>query len=136
MDFSLGGVAFFAINTGIIIAGTTGLHNPGTEVVEALSRIILALVGIWKLQSDLRHLKLDIDTHGVERGRLKSLFYGLIYPKKEIFRFIKIIAYIVAMYYLITSALDLLHSTSVDINFLEDDTENDYCIEELVFYLK
>jgi len=25
---------------------------------------------------------------------------------------------------------------NVDINFLEDDTENDYCIEELVFYLK
>ncbi|MDH5402638.1 MAG: hypothetical protein OEY49_09120, partial [Candidatus Heimdallarchaeota archaeon] len=70
----VGGMVFACTNLGIVMAGTQGLDNSTPEIIDGLSRIVLALLTIWKLRTDMRHLKLEIDPFTVKRSSVSRLF--------------------------------------------------------------
>ncbi|MHA2249926.1 MAG: hypothetical protein ACXAD7_06170 [Candidatus Kariarchaeaceae archaeon] len=114
----VGGIAFSSINLGIILAGTRGLSSMDFEVIDGLTRIVLAILIIWKLNSDMRNLKLDINPHSTNRSNIFGAFYGIIFPPRELLRILKILIFIVFSFYLVLSGLTMINGTPVDLDFL------------------
>jgi hypothetical protein len=116
-SFTIGLLAFATVNLGILTAGTYGLNNNTLEVIEGLNRLILALLIIWKISAEMRHLKLDINPQRVERSLIKRSLYGIIYPIPEFFRLLKILIYVVAGFYFVVSGLKIISFESVNFQF-------------------
>lgn len=115
----LGLVSFNTLYLGILLAGSKGLGNSSFEVIEGLSRLVLAICAIWKLSSDMRNLNLQINPHRKDRGPIKNLLYGIIYPPKELARLVKVLIYVMISFYLVFTGLDLLSSNSVNLGFFK-----------------
>jgi hypothetical protein len=116
-SFLLGLVAFSSIYLGVILAGTRGLSNSSVEVIEGLSRIVVAIFVIWHLSAMMRNLSLEIDPFKKQRSTFGKIFYGILFPPKELARLIKVLVYVSLSFYLIISGLNLLEMSSVDLVF-------------------
>lgn len=114
---SMGLLAFSTTYLGIVMAGTSGLGNSSHQVVEGLTRISLALFAIWHVAAYTRNLKLTIDPFTEPRSSFKNIWYGILYPPREFIRLVKILIYVVWIFYLITSGLDMLKTAQVDGSF-------------------
>ncbi len=115
----IGMVAFSSINLGILLAGIAGLNSDDPKVVAGLSRIVLAVFIIWKLTAEMRHLTLEIDPFAPKRGFLGNLFHGILFPRKEFFRLVKVLLFVVGGFYFVMTGLVLIHEASVDLNFFQ-----------------
>jgi hypothetical protein len=115
----VGGIAFASTNLGILLAGTRGLGNDSFPVMDALSRIVLALFTVWKLSSDMRHLRLEINPYKVKRSKFSKYLYGILFPPKEFLRLLKVIVLIFVAYYFVMSGLNILEGENVDSSYLE-----------------
>ncbi len=115
----IGMVAFSSINLGIILAGIAGLGSHEPNVVSGLSRIVLAVFIIWKLTAEMRHLTLEIDPFAPKRGFIGNLLYGIVFPKREFFRLVKVMVFIIAGFYFVMTGLSLISTSSVNIAFFQ-----------------
>lgn len=115
----IGMVAFSSINLGVILAGVAGLHSDDPLVVAGLSRIVLAVFIIWKLTAEMRHLTLEIDPFAPKRGFFGNLFYGILFPRKEFFRLIKVMIFVVGGFYFVMTGLLMINQASVDLSFFQ-----------------
>ncbi len=118
-DITVSAVAFTSVNLGIFLAATQGLHSSEPVVLSGLSRIILALFLTWKLTADMRYLSLTIDPFAPKRGTVASFFYGLLYPRKELIRLIKVLTFVAFGFYLVVTGLNLISSGNIDLSFFQ-----------------
>lgn len=118
-NFLVGVALYFSLTYAIVLFGTIGLNSSSLGVIEGLSRISVALFAIWKLHSDMRHIDLTLKPGQKSPHKLIRPMYGLLFPRKEFGRLIKIVFYVGLTFVLITSGIDLITSSNVDPKFLE-----------------
>ncbi len=117
-NFFVGGLAFFTLITGILLAAYYTLNDSSEVLIEGLIRLIIALLFIWKIQADIRGMKLSIVYRKKKHGWLYNLLYGILFPPRETYRIIKIMIFIGISYYFIISGLFYISQINHNIPFL------------------
>lgn len=124
LDRVIGMISFFVILNGVYLAGSYGLNDNSMAIYNGLTRIVVGIILIWKMQVDIRFFDIEIRQKENERWVRKYL----IIPLKNFYRFILLLSYITYCFYLMISALSSLSSNDVNMEFLGE-------IKELVINL-
>ncbi|MCY3411049.1 MAG: hypothetical protein INQ03_05355 [Candidatus Heimdallarchaeota archaeon] len=118
----VGFTLYFSLTYSLVLFGTIGLMNDSTQVIEGLSRIATSLFTIWKLHSDIRHVSLTLKPGMKKPFWLFQPFYGILWPRREFARLLKIIIHVSITFIFLTSGLELLNQSNVNPGFLDQTT--------------